>query len=285
MILTKLIPKSKPFSFVIRVLLIIPSLTLVNCSSINSKAISVPAAPEIPIISTPQSPFSLQITDVRNDSKTLAVEGVIVTKATWYVEKVSVALTGFRDGLEVASAVRPLKDFLSSTQLSANVSSQSNGTFTNGPVLKEDSPLAFSISIPSHKISDYQVTLGWGNEATRVEPKAVLWEQQGLVDLGELSDCESQECPRVYAVEGNLRNDSQQVITAVTATLVLKLRNGGNEDQVGSETEVLEAEQIDLSPLALQPGASQRVRLRLKQPLDPDLASSMQAEVQVKVRN
>lgn len=251
---------------------------LLSCLSISGCSLNSAPVPEheIPIISTPQSPFSLQITDVQNDGKNLRVEGVISTKAPWYVDKVSVCLTGFRDGLEVASVARPLREFLSPAQISQ--SGVSNSIEANGPVLLEESPLAFSLILPSQNISDYQVTLGWGDDSATDHSRHVLWEEQSIVDLGADPVCLEADCPHIYAVEGVLRNDGQEVISAVTLTLKLQTASAENT----STTDTEDPEQIDLSPLNLLSGASQKVRLRFKNAISPELVGGIRAEVQIK---
>jgi hypothetical protein len=256
---------------------------LISCGSTSnfaSGALSPVNETEIPVISTPQSPFSLQITHVQNDGRNLRVEGIIATKSPWYVDKVTVGLIGYKDGVEVASVAKPLKDFLNQTQLGQiNVS---NAAAPSAPVLREDVPLAFSLSLPSDSISDYQVTLGWGNEATITKSKHVVWGEQTIVDLGADPKCVVDDCRHLYAVEGTLQNDGQEGISAVIVTLKLQIANLENADQSNSSSDSSELEEIDLSPLNLLPGASQRVRLRFKNSIDAAPMGGIKAEVKVK---
>ena len=261
------------FIFIIAIL-----LTGTSCS--NTTKVAPQLNPEIPIVSTPQSPFSLQITSVQNDGRNLKVEGVILTKASWYVDKVSVLLTGLKDGVEVASSARPLKDFLNQEQLAPVSGSSPYGTSSLGVSLPAESPLAFSLSIPSQNVSDYQVTLGWGEEAVISVAATVQWVEHGLVEVGVSPDCNEHSCPRLYAVEGSIRNDGKQVVSSVTVALrLLALDANGVADASGANTE---NEQIELAPLNLLPGASQKVRLRFKNAINPELAGKIKADVQIK---
>lgn len=231
-----------------------------------------PLSAEYAPITTPQSPFQLQVTSVRNDGKNLKVEGVVASKAAWSLSKVSVVLSGYREGREVQSVSKPLSDFANVAQLSSNV-----GLTTQGPVLPAETPLAFSLSIPAESISDYQVTLGWGDEATQEAVAQVVWEQQSLVDVGVDGGCSgSENCGHYFAVEGSLRNQGKQAVSSVSLKVALFLSPVDNSPKTN-----LSALDVELGPLSLAPSASQRVRLRLKDPIDPDLAGRLLAEVQV----
>lgn len=260
----------------IRILaLIIFVISIAGCAS-KSVIMAEQSQSEFgPVISTPQSPFSLQVTSVQNDGRNLKVEGLIITKASWYVDKVSVVLTAFNHGEPVVSQSRPLKDFLNQDQLAPATASSPFGSSELGVALPAETPLAFSMSVPSENISDYQVSLGWGENAVLNVANSIKWIENGIVDLGPISDCDGTSCPHLYAVEGILKNESSATVTAVTATLRLIPIGSGSVEEG-------QAEDVELKPLSLLSKASQRVRLKFKSPINPELIGGLKADVQIK---
>ena len=224
---------------------------------------------DLPLVSTPQSPFQLQLTSIENDGKTLRVEGMVSNKAAWTIDKVSNNLVGYKDGREVDSSIKPFKDFVNPLQL-APVAQLAPGVSGGGLSLPADSIVAFYLSIPSQNLSDYQVTLGWGNEAIIAQKPTVVWIESAIVDLGSIPDCNS-NCAHFYAVEGSLQNQGSEVIKSVNVLLSFK----------GTESNLSEGQEVELSPLNIQPAGEQKVRLKFKNPIDPETGAKLKAEVKV----
>lgn len=274
--LYRLLP-SATYIFYSLIVIVFSSCSIVSQPSAVVASAAVDA--DTPIVSTPQSPFSLQVTSVQNDGKTLKVEGIIITKASWYVDKVSLNLVGYHDGVEVASFSRPLKDFLNPSQLAPSNSSSPFGSSNLGVSLPAETPLAFSLGIPSQNITDYQLTLGWGEEAVVVSSKSVNWVESGIVDLGVAPDCSGDNCGHFFAVEGTLQNIGKETINSVSVAIGLLAADSIKTD---TRVDMSEYEMIELTPLNISPGASQKVRLRFKKAISPEQALKIKPDVRIK---
>lgn len=196
-------------------------------------------------------PFSLSVAQEFNDGKRLYVKAAIEAHARWSTAEAVVSLTGYREGSEVAKRQVPLASL--------------------GPVLEQGSRHEIPIVLDAPAISDYQIELMWGRDSAemfKADAPKPAGSSEAAIELRNVSvrservRCDTgQGCELKFSIMAVLRNTSEkQVDHAVLGTGFIWLDAAALDlSQRIPENEAT----VELTGLALGPGASRKVRLVL----------------------
>lgn len=202
------------------------------------------------------TPFKLEVLDERNDGETMVIKGQVVPKTSWSSEQVLVRLAAVDEAGEQLTSYHKLNDL--------NVEKKE---------LRADEPIAFSLSLPSRGLSNYQLEVLWGNDAAPYAsaPKASLKQPQtpreflalqGL-EVHRVPDgsCSSpEECLVRFAIKGEFFNSG-----GATIGNVVLLAGFSPADKLDLPDQILENERrIEVRNLNLAAGAKKPFRLTLE---------------------
>jgi hypothetical protein len=216
------------------------------------------------------SPLSLIVKKVESSSIRTKVIAEVRANTSWDVTQVSVRFSVFKDGILEQEAVRPVKDFIA-------VSSENDSDRTDS-MLKVGQILPIQIELPVGSITDYQLTLSWGDDA-EISAEALLQVQNvKLVDLGPDESCDTYYCDHKFAVEAELLNSGQFVVTQ--AQVQLNLVQIELRDKVDLGDKIVE-ELLVLQPLSIAPKARQKIRLKINQPLPAAYLQQFMAQIRI----
>ena len=254
-------------------------LWAVGCTSF-SRSVSIDSEPKKneQNRSSQDLPFVLEVVDEVNDGERLHVLGAVTAQTDWMVNDVVVRLTGMRSGEQIGISYLPLRSNLSSSQAGD----------TNTQIIKAQEKYSFSVSVPSQNITDYQLELLWGDEAKR-HLKNIEVQKPGSLELRQIevltkkADCPKQNCGVVYKMTAQLFNSGATVIDKVVLGVGFLVVTPGQKLDFKKQIPQNE-ERIELSQLALMPGASRPLSLDFDEPVTEEKFQSGQGELRPNIR-
>jgi hypothetical protein len=196
------------------------------------------------------------VLEERNDGEMMIIKGQVVPKATWPSEQVMVRLAAVDNAGEQLTSYHKLNDLTPDRK-----------------ELQAGKPVAFSLSLPSRGLSNYQLEVLWGNDAASYSsaPKASLKQPeapreflalQGL-EVHRVPDgsCSSpEECLVRFSIKGEFFNSGNASIQNV-----LLLAGFSPADKLDLPDQILENEKrIEVRNLNLAAGAKKPFRLTLE---------------------
>jgi hypothetical protein len=202
------------------------------------------------------TPFKLEVLDERNDGETIFIKGQVVPKTAWSAEQVMVRLAAVDKAGEQLTSYHKLSDLTPDRK-----------------ELEPGKPVAFSLSLPSRELSNYQLELLWGKDAAPYAsaPKASIKQPatpreflalQGL-EVHRVPDgsCSSpEECLVRFSIKGEFFNSGSASIQNVSL-----LAGFSPADKLDLPDQILENEKrIDVRNLNLAAGATKPFRLTLE---------------------
>jgi hypothetical protein len=226
-------------------------VVLAGCGSTRVPKQLTSAASPAEVANQAELPFGLSVAQEFNDGKRLYVKAAIDAHARWSTAEAMVSLTGYRDGSEVAKRQVPLASL--------------------GPVLEQGSRHEIPIVLDAPAISDYQIELMWGRDSAEIfkaDATKPAGSSEAAIELRNVSVrservmCDTgQGCELKFSIMADLRNTSgKQVDHAVLGTGFIWLDAAALDlSQRIPENEAT----VELTGLALGPGASRKVRLVL----------------------
>ncbi len=143
------------------------------------------------------------------------------------------------------------------------------------PDSEQDSTFNFLLLIPDQGLTDYQLSLLWGQEARlfleeagKSSPDWLEVKEAQLVEE-QSTDCDSPSCPPAYYVEAELFNRGARAIDeAVLALNFCPLNQEGFVDFSACSTD--NEELVRLESLHLPTGAKRQIKLSIESAVPPD---------------
>lgn len=208
-------------------------------------------------ISTQGSPLSLVVNNISSDNNGTIMEAEVVAKTDWNISKVSLNFSLFKDGQLVESIIQNLKDF----------------NFSENPdFLAKDQKVVVSIKSNSTEVTDYQLSLGWGQDAERPKKSELQVLSVNLVNLGADPECASYECNHFFAIEAILANTGNQPIRSSELELTLK--------DIKSTQSIIQ-QNVTLDPISIEVGQRQQIRLKINQSFPSGFGQQLQPFLKV----
>ncbi len=230
-------------------------LTILGACSINKVPDAIKPLEEV---SSSKSPLVLKVLKVDSNHDGTTIAASVQAKTDWDISATTLNFTVFKDGNLVDSVVKNLKSFQSSQAPSG--------------MLKKDQSIEVTLSSTATDISDYQLSIGWGNEAEVVVKRSVELKSIRLVDLGVDSDCNTYVCGHYFAVEAIIFNNGTQAVSSLDMNLALK--------EISS-SKVLVEQKINLKPISIPVGGQQHIRLRINQGFPSGFGQQVLAQLEV----
>jgi hypothetical protein len=215
------------------------------------------------------SPLSLSIKKVEGNSKSTRVIAEVRAVTDWDVSRVSLKFSVFKDGQLQEEIIKPLQNYLA---VDLNNKASADTALKAGEIL----PIEMELAVGD--VSDYQLVLGWGEEAEIVLKPELDVQNVKLVDLGPDQNCDTYYCDHHFAIEAELFNSGQTIITETQVQLNLVEIELQGKVELG---EKLVEEIVDLKPLEILPGAKQKIRLKINQPLPAAYLQQFMAQIKV----
>jgi hypothetical protein len=202
------------------------------------------------------TPFKLEVLEERNNGETMVIKGQVVPKTSWSSEQVMVRLAAVDEAGEQLTSYHKLNDLN-----------------PNRKDLLAGQPVAFSLSLPSRGLSNYQLEVLWGNDAAQYStaPKASLKQPQAPREFLALQglevhrvpdgSCSSpEECLVRFSIKGEFFNSG-----SATIQNVMLLAGFSPADKLDLPDQILENERrIEVRNLNLAAGAKKPFRLTLE---------------------
>jgi hypothetical protein len=211
------------------------------------------------------SPFLLELLGEVNDGKRLTVSGRFVPKTQWPSSDVLVRLSALDDQNNPRVSFFALGEHIFSSAFAQ---------------LQPGTPTEFSVSIPSHGITNYQLELLWGQDAAPFQKQARSNQGNGEEFLAlrnlEVHRLPSDDCatPNECTVKFTLTGEFYNAGSATISKVVLKA-GFVRADELDLAVKVLENERrIEVRNMGLTPGATKPFRLTLEKfiPMDEQVA-------------
>jgi hypothetical protein len=200
-----------------------------------------------------RSPFTLEVLDEVNDGERVSIRGRIVPKNDWNRDDVVLRLSALDELGNSKLVFRKLSDIA-----------------PKGEGLRGGSPTEFVLSIPSRGISNYQIELLWGDEATPFMARAaesasgdgeVLALRKLEVHRVPSESCATpDECSVKFTITGEFFNSG-----GATLKNVVIEAGFSPADKLDLPGQILEnARRIEVRNLNLVPGGTKAFRLALE---------------------
>lgn len=155
--------------------------------------------------SSPKLPFEISVTDAINDGNNLYLRAQVNALAAWDPEQVYIRLKGFAEGERHEELVVSL----------ANAIEQQHPQAKTKFVARHFKNLFLGFSLPSAGLTDYQLELVWGPEATASLSAA---KEKELVVIQKIAVVEHRECPEcepVAILRVTLSNRGELAVSAI----------------------------------------------------------------------
>jgi len=231
---------------------VILSAVLAGCANLGGSRAIDSAAGGDPSI----TPFRLDILEERNDGETLVINGRIIPKTSWSGEDVLVRLSAVTSAGEQKVSFHKVKDVVPS-----------------GARLASGEPQAFSLTLPSSEVSNYQLEVLWGRDAAPYmdSTKAALKQTKGESEFLALRNLEvhrvpdgscssPEECLVKFSIKGEFFNSGRALIRDVVL-----VAGFSPADKLDLPNQILENERrIEVRNLGLGSGATKPFRLTLE---------------------
>lgn len=200
----------------------------------------------------PRVPLTLTVGDDLRDEVALYVNGSVIGEIGWNPKKVFVRAQTLDDGNVVSEARESLVTF-----------AMNAGAIAENGVVTPNTPVPFTLVVPSPPFSDYLIELLWGDDTNGLD--AILEPQSEhsltLNDVVEQDrSCSSEPCGVSLKVETLLKNNGLTAITAVLVGITLQ-----PEGENGTELPGLE-HKIPVKNINVSPGAQQLLTFRFGGP-------------------
>jgi hypothetical protein len=197
------------------------------------------------------TPFRLDVLQETNDGKNLTIQGQLVSKSTRPSKDVLVRLTAMDARGEEKTALHKVADLI-----------------PNGGELNPSMPTQFSLSLPSHGISNYQLEVLWGKDAAPYltgDERASLKQEKASSEFLALRNLEvhrvpdgscssPEECLVTFSIKGEFFNAGRATIrdVVVVAGFAPASKMGLPNHPLENEKKI-EVQNIDLAPQATKP--------------------------------
>lgn len=202
------------------------------------------------------TPFKLEVLDERNDGETMIIKGQVVPKTSWSSEQVMVRLAAVDQAGEQVTSYHKLNDLS-----------------VGRKDLQAGKPVAFSLSLPSRGLSNYQLEVLWGHDAASYgstdkaslkrpqQPREFLALQGLEVHRVPDGSCASpEECLVRFSIKGEFFNSGGATIDNVVLSAGFS-----PADKLDLPDQILENERrIEVRNLSLVAGAKKPFRLTLE---------------------
>ena len=155
---------------------------------------------------SPKLPFEISVTDAINDGNNLYLRAQVNALAAWDPEQVYIRLKGFAEGERHEELVVSL----------ANAIEQQHPQAKAKFIARHFKNLFLGFSLPSQGLTDYQLELVWGPEATASLSAA---KEKELVVIQKIAVVEHRECPEcepVAILRVTLSNRGEQAVSAIS---------------------------------------------------------------------
>jgi hypothetical protein len=215
------------------------------------------------------TPFILEVMDEKNDGRQLVVKGRIIPKTTKPAAEVVVRLSALDRKGEQRVTFHNMQDLLAG-----------DAKAKAGPLMLENGVArSFTLAMPLQGITNYQLEVLWGQDATPYAPSEALSgpqkepqkepkkESKQFIALRNLEvhrvpteSCVSpNECVVRFTITGELFNSGGATIKEVVIEAGF-----GTADNLDLQSQILENEKrVEVPNLRLAPGASQRFKVSL----------------------
>lgn len=194
-------------------------------------------------------PFTLEVNDEVNDGDRLHVLGSISARTQWRLNEAIVKLSGISEGKVVGISYLPL----------------TREPDKKSELIEADEKYAFSISIPSSNITDYQLELLWGEDATRYLTQ-LKESRGGQLELRNVQvetiqqPCEGKKCDTTFRLSGTLYNGTSRAINEIILAAGFIRHPPGEVLDLSKQIPENE-ERVTLGRIYLRPGASRAVSM------------------------
>jgi hypothetical protein len=183
-------------------------------------------------------PFRISVTDAVNDGSSLYLRTRVQALAPWDKNYVFIRLKGFAEGERHEEVVIPLAEAIESQH------PQAKSRYV-GQVFKN---LFLGLSLPSEGLSDYQLELIWGKEASAAlsANKSATEVQVKGVQVVYQQECGN--CPEVALMKGTLVNQSEVAVSAISLEVGFRRRNPSPDNAQAALVQVVEISDLNLPP-------------------------------------
>lgn len=266
--------------FLLCILLLQGCFFLPNSETSTSPEVVIESTEDMP--GNDRMPFTLTVTQEVNDGKELHILGKVKAKTAWNPDFVIVRLTSLKDGNPVGVVHQSLRRLIAAKIGTAKEEDE---------VINSDEEVAFSLTVPSVDISDYQIVLLWGEEAEpyldKDLPKAVETPDEktrlGLklrvhsIEIETLrGQCSYPPCEVRFRLKALLQNEGKGLIQSA------KLGVGFiPSEMVGMNTLPEDEETVDVPSLNLAPGMSRPFRILLNQEMSEEIAETVRPVLRI----
>jgi hypothetical protein len=208
-------------------------------------------------------PLSLRVIDEVNDGKTIHVQAGVTAATQWNAEGVVAVLTALKDGVRADKTYSQL-----SKVLQGEATDFSTGSLSQA-IIKPDTEIVFTLSVPADGVTDYQLELLWGEDAADLIQKSgnasgtrsPVLELRGLQVVAHRVQCSAPPCGSTHSISGTIVNSGGGVASsAVLGVGYLWVPQG-----VPLESSIPQSEEKMELALKLAPGKSRRFTFHLDQ--------------------
>jgi hypothetical protein len=183
-------------------------------------------------------PFRISVTDAVNDGSALYLRTRVQALAPWDKDYVFIRLKGFAGGERHEEVVIPLAEAIENQQ------PQAKARYV-GQVFKN---LFLGLSLPSEGLTDYQLELIWGKEASSAlsANKSATEVQVKGVQVVYQQECGN--CPEVALMKGTLVNKSEVAVSAISLEVGFRRRNPLPDSSQSALVQIVEISDLNLPP-------------------------------------
>ena len=183
-------------------------------------------------------PFRVSVTDAVNDGSTLYLRTKLQALAPWDKDFVFLRLKGFAEGERHEEVVVPLAEAIE------NQHPQAKSRYI-GQVFKN---LFLGLSLPSEGLTDYQLELIWGKEASAALSANKSATEVNVKGVQVVYQQECGNCPEVALMKGTLVNQSDIAVTAISLEVGFRRRNPLPDNSQANLVQVVEISDLNLPP-------------------------------------
>ena len=199
-------------------------------------------------LSGQESPFVFEVVDEVNDGSSIHLRVRLETKGVWNPAGVALKFSGLNAGQVVQEEVHPLSALLAKEGISGTQQ------------LPEEA--LFSLVMPAAGLTDYQIELLWGEEASGLVDSAPPPAAGGGLLIRNLTwqerrDCNQTPCRLSYYLQGEFFNGGVAAVNGVILGVQLRPGGGGSGGAARGE------DQVRVDGLNLPPGEGRRLEIEI----------------------